>query len=135
MCKRIVYGEQADIAAINTRRFNPKIVISCTKLKALAALSGMYWIALFRQFRWQVCLYIHPLIELERLNVTKIKHHEGFVDMSDEDMEIKSTGQDFHERIMLGTDLETSGHRLAAKVATQLRQVDSSAKRTFLCIK
>lgn len=98
---------------------------------ALAALSGMYWIALFRQFRWQVCLYIHPLIELERLNVTKIKHHEGFVDMSDEDMETKSTGQDFHERIMLGTDLETSGHRLAAKVATQLRQVDSSAKKSI----
>ena len=98
---------------------------------ALAALSGMYWIALFRQFRWQVCLYIHPLIELERLNVTKITHHEGFVDMSDEDMETKSTGQDFHERIMLGTDFETSGHRLAAKVATQLRQVDSSAKKSI----
>ena len=98
---------------------------------ALAALSGMYWIALFRQFRWQVCLYIHPLIELERPNVTKIKHHEGFVDMSDEDMETKSTGQDFHERIMLGTDLETSGHRLASKVATQLRQVDSSAKKSI----
>ena len=44
--------------------------------------------------------------------VTEILHREEeFVDMSDEDRETKSAGQDFRERGTVGTAMETLGHR------------------------
>ena len=50
--------------------------------------------------------------------VTEIfRCEEGFVDMSDKDKETKSAGQDFRERVTVGTAMETLGHRFTVKVA------------------
>ena len=50
--------------------------------------------------------------------ITEILHREeGFVDMSDEDKETKSVGQDFRERGTVSTAMKTLGHKFTAKVA------------------
>ena len=53
-----------------------------------------------------------------RRTVTEIlRREEEFVDMSDEDKETKSAGQDFREMGTVGTTMVTLGHRFTAKVA------------------
>ena len=53
-----------------------------------------------------------------RRTVTEIlRREEEFVDMSNEDKETISAGQDFREMGTVGTAMETLGHRFTAKVA------------------
>ena len=60
---------------------------------------------------------ITRLKSIHRTVTEILRREEGFFDMSDEDKETKSAGQDFRERGTVGTAMETLGHRFTAKVA------------------